>query len=36
MSSQALLNDIISAEAPYKSRLENLAVSILKEKYPIM
>jgi len=36
MSSQKLLNDIISAESPYKSRLENLAVSILKEKYPII
>jgi hypothetical protein len=36
ISSQALLNDIISAEAPYKSRLENLAVSIIKEKYPIL
>jgi len=36
MSSQALLNDIIAAEAPYKSRLENLATSIIKEKYPII
>lgn len=36
MSSQALLNDIIAAEAPYKSRLENLATSIVKEKYPIL
>ena len=36
MSSQALLNEIIAAEAPYKSRLENLAVSIIKEKYPIL
>lgn len=36
MSSQALLNDIIAAEVPYKSRLENLAVSIVKEKYPIL
>ena len=36
MSSQTLLNDIISAEAPFKSRLENLAVSIVKEKYPII
>ena len=36
MSSQALLNDIITAEVPYKSRLENLAVSIVKEKYPIL
>jgi hypothetical protein len=36
MSSQKLLNDIISAESSYKSRLENLAVSILKEKYPII
>lgn len=36
MSSQALLNDIIAAEAPHKSRLENLATSIIKEKYPII
>jgi hypothetical protein len=36
MSSQALLNEIITAEAPFKSRLENLAVSIIKEKYPIL
>jgi hypothetical protein len=36
MSSQALLNDIITAETPYKSRLENLATSIVKEKYPIL
>jgi hypothetical protein len=36
MSSQDLLNDIISAEAPYKARLENLATQIVKEKYPIL
>lgn len=36
MSSQALLNDIIKAEAPYKGRLENLAVSIVKDMYPIL
>jgi hypothetical protein len=36
MSSQNLLNDIISAEAPYKARLENLATQIIKEKYPIL
>jgi hypothetical protein len=36
MSSQNLLNDIISAEAPYKARLENLAAQIVKEKYPIL
>ena len=36
MSSQNLLSDIISAEAPYKARLENLATQIVKEKYPIL
>lgn len=36
MSSQDLLSDIISAEAPYKARLENLATQIVKEKYPIL
>jgi len=34
MSSQSLLNRIIRAEAPYKSRLENLAVSMITEMYP--
>jgi hypothetical protein len=34
--SQSLLNNIISAEAPYKARLENLATQIVKEKYPIL
>jgi hypothetical protein len=36
MSSQDLLSNIISAEAPYKARLENLATQIVKEKYPIL
>jgi hypothetical protein len=36
MSSQNLLSNIISAEAPYKARLENLATQIVKEKYPIL
>jgi hypothetical protein len=34
MSSQSLLGKIIRAEAPYKSRLENLAVSMITEMYP--
>ena len=34
MSSQSLLSRIIRAEAPYKSRLENLAVSMIIEMYP--
>jgi hypothetical protein len=34
MSSQSLLNRIIRAEAPNKSRLENLAVSMITEMYP--
>lgn len=34
MSSQSLLSKIIKAEAPYKSRLENLAISIITEMYP--
>ena len=34
MSSQSLLGRIIRAEAPYKSRLENLAVSMITEMYP--
>lgn len=34
MSSQSLLSKIIRAEAPYKARLENLAVSMITEMYP--
>jgi hypothetical protein len=36
MSSQALLNDIMRAEASHKGRLENLAISIVKDMYPIL
>ena len=36
MSSQALLNDIIAAEAPYKQQLEDLAISIVKDMYPTL
>jgi len=36
MSSQALLNDIIAAETPYKQQLEDLAVSIVKDMYPTL
>ena len=35
MSSQALLNDIMKAEAPHKGRLENLAINIVKDMYQI-
>jgi hypothetical protein len=35
-SSQRLLSNIIAAEAPYKARLENLAVDIVKEMYPTL
>ena len=34
MSSNSLLSDIIAAEAPYKGRLENLAIDIVKSIYP--
>ena len=34
--SQLLLSSIIAAEAPYKARLENLAVDIVKEMYPTL
>jgi hypothetical protein len=34
MSSQSLLGRIIQAETSYKSRLENLAVSMITEMYP--
>lgn len=36
MSSQQLLGQIAKAEAPYKNKLEKLAVDIVKELYPII
>jgi len=36
VSSQQLLSQISKAEAPYKNKLENLAVNIVKELYPII
>ena len=36
MNSNSLLSDIIAAEAPYKGRLENLAIDIVKSIYPIL
>lgn len=36
MSSQKLLGEIAAAEAPYKKKLEALAVNIVKELYPIV
>jgi hypothetical protein len=36
LSSQKLLNEISKAEAPYKGKLEKLAVKIVKELYPII
>lgn len=35
-SSQKLLSDIAKAEAPYKDKLEKLAVKMVKELYPII
>ena len=36
ISSQDILNQIAKAEAPYKSQLEQLAVNIMKELYPVI
>jgi hypothetical protein len=36
MSSQQLLSQIAKAEAPYKTQLENLAMDMVKELYPII
>lgn len=36
MSSQQLLGQIAKAEAPYKNKLEKLAMDIVKELYPII
>lgn len=36
MSSQRLLSQIIRAEAPYKTQLEQLAVDMVKELYPVI
>lgn len=36
MSSQRLLNEIISAESSYKSQLEQLAIEIVKNHYPTL
>lgn len=36
MSSQQLLSQIAKAEAPYKTQLENLAMDMVKELYPVI
>jgi hypothetical protein len=36
MSSQQILSQLARAEAPYKSELEQLAVNMVKELYPII
>ena len=36
VSSQQLLGQISKAEAPYKDKLEKLAIDIVKELYPII
>ena len=36
MSSQQILSQIARAEAPYKSKLEQLAIQMVKELYPIV
>jgi hypothetical protein len=36
ISSQDILNQIAKAEAPYKSQLEQLAVNMMKELYPVI